>query len=103
MVADGQAAFEAFNTAHFDLVLMDIQMPGLNGVDATRMIRAHEVEIGHARTPIIALTANVMTNQLAAYEEAGMDGFVPKPIDAAVLYAGIDAAIQGRSTLATAA
>ena len=60
---------------------MDIQMPEMNGVDATRTIRQREVETGRARTPIIAVTANAMTHQVAEYDAAGMDEVVAKPVD----------------------
>jgi CheY-like chemotaxis protein len=82
LVADGQEAVEAIARAPFDVVLMDIQMPGLNGVDATRQIRAAEAREGRARSPILALSANVMTHQIAEYRAAGMDGVVAKPIQA---------------------
>ena len=64
----------------WDLMLMDVQMPEMDGPTAARAIRAREAETGRRRTPIIALTANVMSDQVAAYLAAGMDGFVAKPI-----------------------
>ena len=80
LVENGQLAVEAWQNEPFDLVLMDIQMPQLDGVDATRRIRALENELGRSRTPIVAVTANVMAHQLQEYERAGMDGYVQKPI-----------------------
>lgn len=77
---DGQAAVEAFARGGFDLVLMDIQMPRMNGVEASRAIRALEAERGLPRTPILAVTANVMTHQLQEYTAVGMDDAVAKPL-----------------------
>jgi PAS domain S-box-containing protein len=65
----------------YDLVLMDVQMPDLDGIEATRQIRAHEVERSLARTRILALTANTLVEDRYACFEAGMDGFLVKPLD----------------------
>jgi signal transduction histidine kinase/ActR/RegA family two-component response regulator len=94
LVENGVAAVDAFRTAVFDLVLMDAQMPELNGPEAAAAIRRIETEEGRARTPILALTANVMNHQLATYVEAGMDGYVAKPIDAAKLFEAVIQATQ---------
>jgi PAS domain S-box-containing protein len=80
---DGLAGVEAVRIAPFDLVLMDVQMPGIDGLEASRRIRALPGAAG--RTPIIALTANVMAHQQAAYRAAGMDGVAAKPIVPAAL------------------
>jgi PAS domain S-box-containing protein len=95
LVEDGEAAVEAFALASFDLVLMDIQMPRLNGVEAARRIRRLEAARQRVPTPILALSANVMAHQVAEYHAAGMDGVVEKPIDIAVLFATINAALSG--------
>jgi PAS domain S-box-containing protein len=65
----------------FDRVLMDVHMPSLDGLEATRQIRALEAEAGAARTPILALTANAFAEDRDACYEAGMDGFLVKPLD----------------------
>jgi PAS domain S-box-containing protein len=96
MVGDGAQAVEAFQVEAFDVVLMDIQMPRLNGVEATRQIRAWEFEQGRVATPIIALSANVMAHQVEAYHEAGMDEVVEKPIDLARLYGVLEAVADQR-------
>lgn len=88
---NGREAVAAFAEAPFDLVLMDIQMPEIGGVEATRAIRASE---GIGRTPILAVTANVMADQIKEYLAAGMDGVVAKPIQAAALLAAIEAALE---------
>jgi CheY-like chemotaxis protein len=62
-------------------------------VQATREIRRREAETGRARTPILAVTANAMVHQVAAYEAAGMDGVVSKPIEVARLLAAMEAAL----------
>jgi len=94
LVADGQEAVEAFARDRFDLVLMDIQMPRLNGVEATRMIRLREAREGLPRTPILALSANVMTHQVAEYRACGVDGLVAKPIQAERLIEAISQALD---------
>jgi PAS domain S-box-containing protein len=65
----------------FDRVLMDVHMPSLDGLEATRQIRALEAEAGTTRTPILALTANAFAEDRDACYEAGMDGFLVKPLD----------------------
>ena len=78
-VADGVAAVEAARTGLYDLVLMDVHMPRMDGLAAARAIRGLEGEA--AATPIIALTANVLPDQIAFYRASGMDDHVGKPID----------------------
>jgi signal transduction histidine kinase len=73
----GGEAVQACENADFDLILMDINMPGMDGIEATRVIR--QLPGGSARIPIIALTANVMAHQRSDYLAAGMDGVVAKP------------------------
>jgi CheY-like chemotaxis protein len=79
----GQAAIDAMATVAYDLVLMDINMPGMDGMEATRRVR--QLGGALAQTPIIALTADVMSHHTAAYRAAGMNGFVPKPFSPAQL------------------
>jgi CheY-like chemotaxis protein len=86
LVGDGREAVEAFGGGRFDLILMDIQMPVTDGVTAAREIRALEAKGGRARTPIIALSANVMAHQVAEYRAAGMDDVVGKPFEAEALW-----------------
>ena len=80
---DGLAGVESTRKGAFDLVLMDVQMPGIDGLEAARRIRALPGPAG--QTPIIALTANVMIRQRAAYLAAGMNGVAAKPISPAAL------------------
>jgi CheY-like chemotaxis protein len=86
VTGDGEQALESWLAAEsagapYDLVLMDIQMPRLDGIAATKRIR--EREAGHRvrRTPILALTANTLVEDRYACFEAGMDGFLVKPLD----------------------
>jgi CheY-like chemotaxis protein/nitrogen-specific signal transduction histidine kinase len=84
VVANGSAAVEAWRTAReagapFDLVLMDLHMPDSDGIEATRAIRA--AEAGDAHTPVIALTADALSEGRDASLAAGMDGFLTKPLD----------------------
>jgi CheY-like chemotaxis protein len=89
---DGQAAVEAFAVGTFDVVLMDAQMPRMNGVEAAREIRRIEAARGQGRIRIIALTANVMNHQVQEYLAAGMDDFIAKPIQLGELVAALSAA-----------
>ena len=84
---DGAAGVEAAAHGGFDLILMDIQMPGMDGLEASRRIRALPGPV--AETPILALTANAMSHQRAQYLAAGMDGVVSKPIAPTALLAEI--------------
>jgi signal transduction histidine kinase/ActR/RegA family two-component response regulator len=90
VVENGALAVEAWRTSHFDLILMDIQMPVMDGIEAARTIRQEEAETGRARTPIIALTGNAMAHQVAEYAAVGMDAHVAKPIDVRVLFPTIE-------------
>jgi CheY-like chemotaxis protein len=69
-------------------------MPVMDGITATQAIRAGEAAAGRARTPILALTANAMSHQVAEYLAAGADGHVAKPIDARQLFEAIDGAMR---------
>ncbi len=91
---NGREAVELINKSRFDCVLMDIQMPEMNGLDATRLIRQKGNSL-----PIIALTANASTTEKNRCLEAGMDDFVTKPISPKLLYSVIlDAVNQSRKT-----
>ena len=89
VAGDGQAALDHWSTEPFDLILMDVHMPVMDGFTATRAIRAAEPE--GTRVPIIALTANTMKGDAEACTEAGMDAHVAKPVDFAHLFACIEA------------
>ena len=93
IVADGRQAVETWRDGGFDLILMDIQMPVMDGVEAARAIRAAEAADGVRRTPILALTANALVHQVESYMAAGMDGHVSKPIELTRLYDAIEAAL----------
>ncbi|HLY79610.1 MAG TPA: ATP-binding protein, partial [Caulobacteraceae bacterium] len=93
IVSDGALAVEAWRHGAYDVILMDIQMPELDGLGATREIRAEEAATGRPRTPILGLTANAMAHQIDEYIRAGMDGHVAKPIDVAKLFAALEAVL----------
>ena len=86
---DGRQALTLFGSQPFDIVLMDLQMPVMDGLSAIRAIRALEAERAVAPTPIVALSANAMTHQVAEARDAGADAHVAKPIDPSVLLAEI--------------
>jgi CheY-like chemotaxis protein len=98
IVVDGKQAVEAWRSYDYDLILMDIQMPVMDGIAASREIRAAEHAAGRSRTPIIALTANALTHQIEEYMAAGMDGHVAKPIEIAKLYEAISIALNAAAT-----
>jgi two-component system, sensor histidine kinase len=87
--ADGEDAVEAYRRGGFDVVLMDIRMPKMGGVEATKAIRDWEAQRGLPQTPILALTANLMTHHIAGYLAAGMDGVIAKLIEARKLLAAL--------------
>ena len=92
-VPNGAKAVEAMRANDFDVVLMDIQMPEMNGYDATRAIRA--LPGTRSRVPIIAMTANVMKAEIDRCTEAGMNGFVPKPYKKEQLMEAIGKVVNG--------
>ena len=87
---DGAGAIEAVRKGNVDLVLMDVQMPGMDGLEATRRIRALEGSGRHV--PIIALTADALRDQIEQCLAAGMDGHLAKPLDRAALLAAVSRA-----------
>ncbi len=97
LVANGEEALAAWEEGDWDVILMDAQMPVMDGTTATRRIREREAETGRRATPIIALTANAMDHQVQGYLAAGMTGFVAKPIQVEQLFDAIAAAAQGET------
>jgi CheY-like chemotaxis protein/HPt (histidine-containing phosphotransfer) domain-containing protein len=98
-VADGAEAVRAAKSIPYDLVLMDVMMPEMDGLTATRLIRSETGQVG--RTPIIGLTANAEHSKEAVCKEAGMDGFVSKPVTADRLAAAIAAVVLRDSVTPT--
>ena len=84
-VSSGDAALKAMESGSFDMVLTDIHMPGMDGIEASLAIRARETACGRRRTPIVALTADALETGMRACKDAGMDGFLTKPVDPAQL------------------
>jgi CheY-like chemotaxis protein len=93
--ADGRAALEALVSDHFDVALMDIQMPELDGLEVARRVRASETD-GRGRVVIVALTANVLGIDERECLAAGMDGYLTKPVDPAVLLQTLGAIREAR-------
>ncbi|MDP3384266.1 MAG: ATP-binding protein [Phenylobacterium sp.] len=93
MVADGAEAVAAWEAGEWDLVLMDVRMPVMDGLAATAAIRARERSQGRRRTPIIGLSADAMDHQVNELLAAGMDSHVSKPIDVTRLYGVLEAAL----------
>lgn len=82
LVGDGAQVLQRYQDGDWDIVLMDVQMPVMDGVAATQAIRAFERDQNRKPTPVLALTANNMAHQIEEYRKAGFSGHVPKPIDA---------------------
>ncbi|MEC5388008.1 response regulator [Uliginosibacterium sp. H3] len=97
--ADGLEAIQRIHREPFDIVLMDMHMPILNGLDATRRIRSHE---GFSRLPILALTANALSGDRERCLEAGMNDYITKPIDPEQMYATIARWLPANTTLSVA-
>ncbi|MBA4803986.1 MAG: response regulator [Brevundimonas sp.] len=95
-VENGRQAVEAFAAGGFDLVLMDMQMPVMDGLTATAEIRKLEAAREAARTPVIMLTANAMAEHVAAGRAAGADGHLAKPITMDSLFSAIEAVLPER-------
>jgi CheY-like chemotaxis protein len=89
-VENGEEALEAWAAGDFDLVLMDMQMPVMDGLTAIGEIRERERRLGRPRTEIYALTANAMPDHACASEAAGADGHLTKPITADALFAIVE-------------
>ena len=104
VAGDGRAAVEEFEKCEFDVVLMDIQMPGMDGFEATGAIREKEKLTG-AHVPIIAMTAHALKGDQERCVAAGMDGFVAKPIRTSELFATLESVLasKGRNPADSAA
>jgi CheY-like chemotaxis protein len=95
VTGNGKDALVALEKESFDLILMDIQMPEMDGLEATKAIRKKEMETGK-RIPIIAMTAHAMKGDQERCLQAGMDGYVTKPIQIQALHEAIEKAMQAR-------
>jgi CheY-like chemotaxis protein len=93
VAGNGREAIEAWQKGECDVILMDVQMPEMDGFEATARIREQESGADR-RTPIIAMTAHAMKGDRERCLEAGMDGYVTKPIKASVMFAEIERVLQ---------
>ncbi len=96
---NGAEAVEAVENASFDVILMDMQMPVMDGLEATRVIRARQDRDGKPPTPIIMLSANAMKEHIELSAAAGCDAHVPKPLTAEILVDGLRLAMEKRANL----
>jgi CheY-like chemotaxis protein len=87
---NGEVAFRLFREGRYDLVLMDVQMPVMDGFESAGEIRSFESRTARGRTPIIALTAHAMEGYRSICLEAGMDGYLAKPVNSSRLFEAID-------------
>ena len=94
IVCNGKEAVERWQNQNFDIILMDIKMPVLDGLSATREIRNLECASHRERTPIIAVTANALKEQIDLYLNSGFDNVVPKPINISTLFNAIESALE---------
>ena len=97
IAADGPNAIANYRARRHDLILMDVQMPGMDGLEATRRIR--ELDAGGRSVPIVALTANVFSQQIESYREAGMSDHIGKPFERDVLLVKIEKLTSGRDSV----
>ena len=102
LARDGREVLALWERQPFDMVLMDVQMPGMDGLEATAQVRRREKEAG-GHIPILAMTANAMKGDRERCLRAGMDGYLAKPVRAAELSAAIDAAFAARFSAAAGA
>ncbi|MFN3513158.1 MAG: ATP-binding protein [Phenylobacterium sp.] len=100
LATNGREALEAHSAAPFDLILMDVQMPVMNGLEATAEIRRLEAAQRRPATPILALSANAMNHHVAEYAAVGMTGFLPKPVEAERLFDAIRETLSAKSEAA---
>jgi CheY-like chemotaxis protein len=94
LAQNGREALEALEKQHFDIVLMDVQMPEMDGFEATKLIREKE-EASGTHLPIIALTAHAMQGDEERCLVCGMDGYVAKPIKLEELFSVIEKVVPG--------
>lgn len=92
---DGREAVAMWQNDHWDAILMDIHMPEMDGLEACQIIRSNELTQGRSRTPIIAVTASVLTHERSRYALAGMDAVVPKPVEVRTLVEALSLAFSG--------
>ncbi|MGL1934548.1 MAG: ATP-binding protein [Fibrobacterales bacterium] len=90
MVENGKLAVSAIESSRYDLILMDVQMPEMDGIEATQLIRHYERQAQRPKTPIIAMTANAMQGDREKCIEAGMDDYLTKPIQPSALYEALN-------------
>ena len=100
-VADGAQALEQFKQQSFDVVLMDVQMPVMDGLTAIRAIRAFEVERGGRRTPVHVVTTNALPEHFRQSMAAGADGHITKPVAAPELLNAVMTAAEAAADAAS--
>ena len=96
VVENGRQVLTALKESSFDLILMDVQMPDMDGLEATSLIRAREAG-GASHIPIVAMTAHAMIGDREQCLKAGMDGYISKPVSRAELAHTIERAMAGHS------
>ena len=96
VVGNGQEAVDAVERERFDIVLMDLQMPVMGGLEATKAIRERERDFSRERLRIVAMTAHAMSGDRERCLAAGMDGYLSKPTESRVLFAEVEGSGQDR-------
>jgi len=97
VAADGAEGVDAFKKGQYDAVLMDENMPNMNGIEATKEILRYEKDKGLTHTPIIALTANALKGDREKFLSAGMDEYVAKPVDVKTLREALSKFLRNRN------
>jgi CheY-like chemotaxis protein/anti-sigma regulatory factor (Ser/Thr protein kinase) len=100
LTADGEEALAALHAGTFDAVLLDLQMPKLDGIDVARTWRAHEAATGRPRLPLVALTARVLPEDQTLCLDVGMDAHLPKPLNSRALRATLECLVPARGGVA---
>ncbi len=96
--SNGEEALASIKAQPYDLVLMDCEMPIMDGFEATARLRAWEASEGRPRTPVVALTAHILSEHRERAREAGMDGHMAKPVEMSQLRELIDYWVRIRAT-----
>lgn len=98
IVDSGEAALTAWESGKYDIVLMDVHLPGMDGVSTTKELRSREAGSSR-RTPVVAMTAYITAEEVEVYRQCGMTGYIGKPLDEARLVKALETWCQGAASV----